>query len=152
MALMNEPTTGQPEPASSRARFAFWLALAVSWVILLPLLWSAVSTLPSAERLEQTRTVPIPTLASFLRVMAVSAAELAAALLVIWPGWHRAYTARLFAGAMMLGVWFVMSVPMSLTRLEWVHRRWLALLAFALFAAGVYRLVRRLMQGRPSLT
>jgi len=142
---MNEPTTQPAERRPARARLVFWLALALSWVILLPLLWSAVSTLPSAERLEQTRTVPIPTLASFLRVMAVSAAELAAVLLVTWPGWSRAYTARLFAAAMMVGVWFVMSVPMTLTRLGWVHRRWLALVAFALFAAGVYRLARRLM-------
>jgi len=134
-----QPDTGD---APSRVRFLFWLALALSWVILLPFLWSAVTTLPSPERLGQSRTVPIPTLGTFLRVMAVSAAELAVALTIIWPSWRRAYTLRLFAAATLLGVWFVFSAPMSLARLEWVHRRWLALLAFLLFAAGVYRLVR----------
>lgn len=135
-------TSSAGAPAPSRARFLFWLGLAVSWVILLPFLWSAVTTLPSPERLDQSRTVAIPTLGSFLRVMAVSAAELVAALLIIWPAWRRAYTLRLFGAAALLGVWFVFSAPMSLTRLEWVHRRWLALLAFLLFAAGVYRLAR----------
>ncbi|HEU5208446.1 MAG TPA: hypothetical protein VFU06_03460 [Longimicrobiales bacterium] len=151
-----EPARARPDAAStpepgpsfaratepSRARFLFWLCLAVSWVILLPFLWSAVTTLPSPERLDQSRTVAIPTLGSFLRVMAVSAAELVAALLIIWPAWRSAYTLRLFGAAALLGMWFVFSAPMSLTRLEWVHRRWLALLAFLQFAAGVYRLVR----------
>jgi hypothetical protein len=137
-----------PGHAPSRTRFLFWLALAVSWVILLPFLWAAVTTLPSPERLDQTRTVAIPTLGSFLRVMAVSAAELAATLLIILPAWRRAYTLRLLGAAALLGVWFVFSTPMSLTRLEWVHRRWLAMLAFLLFAAGVYRFVRTLSSRR----
>ncbi len=123
----------------------FWLALALSWVVLLPFLWSAVTSMPPPERLGQSRTVPIPTLATFVRVMAVSAAEMAVALLISWPAWPRAYTARLFAAATVIAGWFVFSTPMAMTRLEWVHRRWLALLAFVLFAAGVYRLALRLI-------
>lgn len=141
---MNVPSPEIPEPRSpSRGRFVFWLALALSWVVLLPFLWSAVTSMPSPDRLGQTRTVPIPTLATFVRVMAVSAAEVAAALLISWPAWRRAYTARLFVAAAVVGGWFVFSTPMAMTRLEWAHRRWLALLAFALFAAGVYRLAAR---------
>lgn len=139
---MNEPTI-VPVPKRSRMRLAFWLALVVSWAIMLPLLWSAVSTLPSPERLEQTRTVPIPTLGSFLRVMAVSAVELAVTLVLIWPGWRRAYTLRLFGAAVLLGTWFVFTTPMALTRLEWVHRRWLALVAFVLLVAWTYSLLGR---------
>lgn len=143
---MDASSTSGAGPAPSRVRFIFWLALAASWVVLLPFLWSAVSTLPSAERLEQTRTVAIPSLGSFLRVMAMSAAELAVTLLLTWPTWRRAYTFRLLGAAALLGAWFVFSAPMSLTRLEWAHRRWLALLAFAVLAAGAYRLFRGMMR------
>ena len=87
------PSRAQPTAqarATSRGRALLWLGVALSWIVLLPLLWSAVTTLPSAERLEQTRTAAIPTLRTLVMVIALSAAEAAFALLLLWPRWRGA--------------------------------------------------------------
>lgn len=140
-AAASSPSQAQPR-ASSRGRALVWLGVALSWVILLPLLWSAVTTLPSPERLEQTRTAAIPTLRTLLIVIALSAAEAAFALLLLWPRWRGAYTGRLLGAAVGLGAWFVASTPLSMSRLDWVHRRWLALVAFGLMIVALFRLGR----------
>ena len=131
--------------ASSR-RFVFWLLLIASWIALLPFLWGAFSTVPSAERLAQSHTVEIPTLGTLARVVLVSALELGVALAAAWPR-GRLYGARLGAGAAGLAAWFIASAPLGITRLEWMHRRWLALvvvgLAGAAVVAGVRVVVRR---------
>ncbi|HEX6588936.1 MAG TPA: hypothetical protein VF039_07935 [Longimicrobiales bacterium] len=131
--------------ASSR-RFVFWLLLIASWIALLPFLWSAFSTVPSAERLAQSHTVEIPTLGTLARVVLVSALELGVALAAAWPR-ARLYVARLAAGALVLATWFIASAPLGITRLEWTHRRWLALvivgLAGAAVVVGVRDAVRR---------
>lgn len=145
-ATAPSPSRAQPTAqarATSRGRALLWLGVALSWIVLLPLLWSAVTTLPSAERLEQTRTAAIPTLRTLVMVIALSAAEAAFALLLLWPRWRGAYTARLLGAAVVLGAWFVASTPLSMSRLDWVHRRWLALVAFGLMIVGVFRLGHR---------
>ncbi|MEQ9569298.1 MAG: hypothetical protein RLN75_03840, partial [Longimicrobiales bacterium] len=54
------PTTRRPWP--HRTRIALWILLLLSWVMLVPMLWTAFSTVPSMERLARSRMVEIPTL------------------------------------------------------------------------------------------
>ncbi len=145
-------TTPEPKQPASRRRYLFWLAIALSWVALLPLLLSAVTSVPSAARLERSHAVPIPTFETLARVVLVSALEVGLVLGLLWPKRSRGYTARVLLAAALLAVWFVLSTPLALTRLEWVHRRWLALLAFTLLAAGVYALVRGIARKRRQRT
>ena len=128
-------------------RFLFWLALIASWLVLLPLLWSAFSDVPSPERLQQQRTVGIPTLATLGWTIAKSFAELTAVLALAWPR-GRWYAARLWAAAIGLAAWFVYSTPLGITKLEWVHRRWLAAVIVSLVVAGAAAGVARVVRAR----
>jgi hypothetical protein len=125
-------------------RLALWCALIVGWLVMLPQLWAAFATLPSAERLEQTRLVPIPTLQTLALLVARSALELAAALALLWPWRARHYLARILGAAALLTAWFVLTTPLSLSAVAWVHRRWLAAmtggLLLSFLAVGVARL------------
>lgn len=94
--------------------------------------WSAFSTFPTAERLEQSRLVAIPTLGSFVRLAGRSAAELAVLLALLWPWQARAWAARAGLAAALLTAWFVLTTPLSLSAMDWVHRRWLAAVAAGL--------------------
>ncbi len=131
-----------------RARVAFWAALAISWAVAVWYMWEAMSTVPSAERLQESRLVAIPTPRTFMTAVVFSAMELAVVLAVLWP-WRPAYYAsRLALASLAVLTWFLMTVPtsMQLSRMDWVHRRWLAFLALAplvgLLAVGTYRLFR----------
>jgi hypothetical protein len=92
-------------------------------------LWSAFATVPSPERLEQARLVPIPTLQTV--------ALLAGAAPRNWPpcwgcsgrGGPGHYLIRILTAAALLAVWFVLTTPLSLSAVAWVHRRWLAAMA-----------------------
>lgn len=129
--------------AWSRRRLALTLLLAVSWLILVPLLWRAFSTLPTPERLEQSRMAPIPTLQSFLFVTGKSALELGVVLVLTWPR-AQLYASRLVVALLGLLGWFLFSTPLSVSRMEWLHRRWLALAVLALLVALVIELAVRL--------
>jgi hypothetical protein len=123
-------------------RLALWIALIAGWLVMLLQLWSAFATVPSPERLEQARMVPIPTLQTVALLAGRSAAELATVLAVLWPWRARAYPARILGAAVLVGGWFVVTTPLSLSAAAWVHRRWLAamggglLLAFLAAAAA----------------
>jgi hypothetical protein len=128
-------------------RVALWVGLIGGWLVMLLYLWSAFATFPSAERLEHTRMVRIPTLRSIALLAGRSAIELAGLLALLWP-WHgRRFTLRLFAAATLLAGWFLATTPLSLSAAGWVHRRWLAAMALglviALAAAVAASLVRR---------
>jgi uncharacterized membrane protein YfcA len=114
--------------------------------VLLPMLWSAVTTIPSAERLEQSHMVAIPTLGMFVQVALLSAAELAITLALIWPRWLRAYTVRIFFAALLLTAWFLATTPLGMSRLQWTHRRWLALVVLVLLLFGAYEALRSIRQ------
>jgi hypothetical protein len=109
--------------------------------------WSAFATLPSPERLQESRLTPIPSLATVRNLVLRSAAELTALILLLWPA-ARFYLLRVSAAVLALVAWFIATVPLSVTSLAWVHRRWLAALIVALGAvliAGVTaRVARRL--------
>lgn len=130
-------------------RRTFWLLLVASWVVAVWQMWGAATTVPSAERLQQARMVEIPSPRRLITSAMFSAMELAVVLAALWP-WRPAYYAtRLAVTALGVVTWFVMTTPMDLTRMDWVHRRWLAFLVVAQVVALVtilaYRAVRRVM-------
>jgi hypothetical protein len=110
-------------------RLGLWCALIVGWLVLLLQVWSAFATVPSPERLEQARLVPIPTLQTVALLAGRSTLELGAVLGLLWPWRARAYLIRICTAAALLAVWFVVTTPLSLSAVAWVHRRWLAAMA-----------------------
>jgi hypothetical protein len=116
---------------------AFWIVLLLSWVVMLPALWRAFSTVPTPERLGQSRMIEIPTLETVAMIAVQSAIELSVALALLFPWRPRRYLARLWIAAVALGIWFIASTPLSLTHVAWVHRRWLAAVDGALLLAAL---------------
>lgn len=112
-------------------------------------MWDAVTTVPSAERLAESRLVEIPGARTFITAVIFSALEVGVVLVALWPWRPAYYGARLAGAALALLTWFVMTTPMgALSRMDWVHRRWLAFMFLAtvasLIALLLYRLGRRL--------
>lgn len=131
------------KPLTARVRWGFWASLGLSWLVMLPLVWAAFSTLPSSERLARPRMVEIPTLRSVTFMVLGSAVELAVVLTLLFPGRPRRYLSRLWVAAVGIWIWFFASAPLDLAKVEWVHRRWLALVGAALLlAAGIVTLAR----------
>lgn len=118
-----------------RWRLALWALLILAWLVTLLYMWSAFATFPSAERLEQSRPVPIPTLGTAALLVLRSAAELGALLALLWPWWRRWYPGRALLAAAAAGGWFLFTTPLSLSAMSWVHRRWLAAMAVVALAA-----------------
>lgn len=142
-----------PEARLARwGRIGLWLLLLCSWVVAVWYMWDAMSTVPSPERLEQSRMVTIPTPRTFLTSTVFSAMELAVVLAALWPWWKSLYATRLGITDLALVTWFVMTTPMDLNRMDWIHRRWLALLVLTVSAAllvlAFYRGTRRLLERR----
>lgn len=126
-----------------RARWVLWTSLVLSWLVMLPVVWAAFSTLPSPERLARSRMIEIPTLGSVALIVLVSAIELAAVLALLFPGLTRRFLARLWIAAVGVWIWFFASTPLDLAKVEWVHRRWLALVGAALLlGAGIATVAR----------
>lgn len=143
---------GEPSRRVEWVRIGFWLLLLVSWVVAVVYMWEAVSTIPSAERLEQTRLVEIPGPRRFLAAAAFSLMELTVVLAALWPWRPAYYGTRLAITTLGVLTWFIMTTPMDLSRMDWVHRRWLAWLvlaqAVALLVLAVFRLVLGLRDRR----
>lgn len=134
-------------------RRAFWLVLLLSWMVAVWYMWDAMTTIPSAERLQQIRLVDIPGPRSFFSAAIFSGMELALILAALWP-WRSAwYGTRLAITALGTVTWFIMTTPLGLNRMDWVHRRWLAFLVLAQVAALVvllgYRAGVAVMDRRP---
>jgi amino acid transporter len=130
-------------PALEWVRRGFWLLLIASWVVAVWYMWEAMSTIPSAGRLEETRLVEIPGPRRFFTAAAFSAMELALVLAALWP-WRPAwYATRLGVTALGTITWFITTTPLDLSRMDWVHRRWLGFLIaaqlVALLAVLAYR-------------
>lgn len=133
-----------------RWRLGIWLGLILGWLVMLLYLWAAFATLPSAERLEHTRMTAIPTLRTVALLGARSAVELAVLLVLLWPWWARFWALRLLAAALLFAVWFIATAPLTLSSIEWVHRRWIAAMSVVLLlswiivvTAGLTRAARR---------
>lgn len=129
--------------AAFYARLAVWVALILGWLTMLLYAWSAFATFPSAERLEQSRMAPIPTLRSLALLGVRSAVELTVLLVLTWPWRSRAYATRLALAAGLLVAWFVLTTPLTLSMTEWVHRRWLAAVTAAVVVAFLVVLAAR---------
>jgi hypothetical protein len=137
------------------ARTLLWVALAVSWLVMLAYARAAIVELPSEARLETSRMARIPTLGTLAWLVARSGLELAVMLALAWPV-RRAWASRIAIAVAALPAWFIATAPLTLTAVEWVHRRWLALawiaLLIALIIAGVARAGRAIMtssEGEP---
>ncbi|MFW5946884.1 MAG: hypothetical protein ACOCUW_00215 [Gemmatimonadota bacterium] len=131
-------------------RRALWLLLLASWVVAVWFMWEAMTAIPSAERLQESRLVEIPGPRRFLAAAVFSAMELAVVLAALWP-WRTAYYgSRLAVMALATMTWFVITTPLEVSRMDWVHRRWLAFLVVAqLLALGallLYRAARKTRQ------
>ena len=111
-----------------------WIALILSWLVMLLYAWSAFATFPSAERLERSHMTSIPTLATVGWLVVRSALEMSVLLALLWPWSRRLYALRTATAALLLPVYFLMTAPLTLTMVEWVHRRWLAGVELALIA------------------
>lgn len=126
-----------------------WVLLIGLWIGAVYFMWDAMTTVPSADRLEETRLAAIPTPRTFFAAVAFSAMELALVLAAAWPWRPELYASRLALGALIMVTWFVSTVPMELSGMDRVHRQWLALTILTLVAAVVvvlsYRLARRIV-------
>ncbi len=146
-------TRGVETPRLSRlGRQVLWLLLILSWLAAVWYMWDAMTTVPSPERLQQERMVSIPSPRTFITAVVFSAMELAVVLAALWPWWSSLFATRLAITDLALVTWFVMTTPMDVNRMDWVHRRWLAMLvltiATALVIVLVYRAGRRILRRR----
>lgn len=120
-----------------RWRLGIWIGLILGWLVMLLYLWSGFATFPSAERLEQSRMTAIPTLRTVATLAARSAAELGVVLALLWPQWSRFWASRLLAAALLLAGWFIATTPLTLSTVDWVHRRWIAATAAVLLLCSI---------------
>lgn len=119
-------------------RLAFFVMIAASWIAIVAIMLKEYRTVPSAAQMADVRPVRPPLPADLVKHIAMSSAEFLAAAFFLWPWWRRAYAARALLASLALSVWFIYSAPlMSLNRMELQHRRWLALLVVATFAAAI---------------
>jgi hypothetical protein len=122
------------------------LLLLGSWIAMLALMRIEFWTVPPPEALARERMVRLPTPETLRGTALRSTAEVALLLLATIPG--RAWVSRVALAGGMLALYFVLGAPLSVTSVEQVHRRWLALVALALLAtaagAALVRLARRL--------
>ena len=107
-------------------RWALAGIVAGSWVVLAVMMWRAFHTLPSAEQLADAREVRPPLPADLLLNMGKSLVVAVLLIGVLWPGRGRYYLLRAGIAFLALVAWFLMTVPLSLNNMEWLHRRWLA--------------------------
>lgn len=140
--MQNTPAGAMRDPQTWRT--LAWAALVLGWLYMLLNLWSAFATFPSAERLEQSRLVAIPTLQSLALLVGRSVVELAVVLGLTWPWRARLWITRVWAAAVIVAAWFLATTPLSVSATTWVHRRWLAALVAGLAAIGLLAILARL--------
>jgi hypothetical protein len=125
-------------------RLLLWCGLVLGWLYMLLRMWNAFATFPTPERLDQSRLVTIPTLASLAMVAGRSLAELAAVLALTWPWSSRLWLTRVSAAAVLLAGWFVLTTPLGISAVTWVHRRWLAAMVAGLVLVATATIIGRL--------
>jgi hypothetical protein len=136
-----------PREWGRSGRIGLAAAVAASWLVAVPLMWRAVTTVPSAQRLQamSSRIMHVPSPTTFLRTAGQSLVELLVLLLLLWPFWRRLWLARLLVAFLALGTWAVLTMPLELTTLEQVHHQWLVGCDVALFLAMVVTLLARIV-------
>lgn len=139
--------------AEQRARVTFWVALVAVWIVAAWYMFDAAATVPSADRLAQDRMVEIPTPSGYIAAVIMSGLELALVLAILWPWRPELYASRLAFAALALITWFIMTTQIDVSRMDWIHRRWLAstillqLLGIAVLL--LYRAGRRIASQQP---
>jgi hypothetical protein len=106
--------------------------IALSWLVLLVLMWRAYHTLPSAEQLADDRHVRPPLPADLALNVAQSLGVSVLLVSALWPRSARLYILRVAVALIALVAWFLMTVPLDLNTMDWLHRRWLALMILLL--------------------
>lgn len=134
---MTDTAGSAPDRNVEWVRRGFWLLLALSWAVALWYMWDAMTTIPDAARLQESRLVEIPGPRRFFAAAAFSAMELAVVLAALWPWRPAFYATRLAITALAVLTWFITTTPLDLSRMDWVHRRWLAFLGLAQILALV---------------
>lgn len=130
--------------AATIYRHALVIGIAASWVVLVVLMWAAFRRLPSAEELADARHVRPPLPADFIINVAESGGVTALLIAILWPRTAWRYILRTCIALVVLATWFLMSVPLDLNNMEWLHRRWLALMiVLLLFTLLTYPLLAR---------
>lgn len=118
-------------------RVALVLLAGVSWVALIVMMWQEYHTLPTAAELADERHVRPPLPFDLYKNIGTSVVEVLFITILLWPGWTRRFILRAIAAVAVLVVWFFATVPMDLNQMEWLHRRWLALMVVAILATCV---------------
>lgn len=126
-----------------RFRVGLWLLLIVGWISAVWLMADTLTTLPASEGLGDSPLVGTPTGRTFFAAAAFSALELAVILAVLWPWRQDYYALRLSTAALALVTWSIMTAPLQLTRLDWVHRWWLVAMVVTIALALVLLLLSR---------
>ena len=127
-----------------RARAFVVVAVLLSWLVLVVMMWQAYHRVPTPEALGDARHVRPPLPVDLYLNMATSLGESLFLTALLWPWWGKRYLGRLVLGTVALVLWFFLSVPMDLNTMEWLHRRWLALMVlFLIVCALVYPLITR---------
>jgi hypothetical protein len=121
------------------------LGLALSWLVMLVMMWSEFWTMPAPEVLQRERMVRAPTLESLRAHVLQSAGELLVLLLLLWPG--RVYVLRLAVSTAGLILYAVLSAPIALTSVQQVHRRWLSGVIIVLLVTMLVVLGRAAVRG-----
>ncbi|HEX6558283.1 MAG TPA: hypothetical protein VF021_02455, partial [Longimicrobiales bacterium] len=96
-----------------RPRLGYLVMLALSWIVLVVLMWQAFRTMPSAESLRDARHVPPPLPGDFVRYVVESLAQLILVTAMLWPWWRRHYIWPGLAVTLALMAWFILSVPLQ---------------------------------------
>lgn len=122
--------------------------VALSWLVVVYLMWRAFRTLPTPEELADARAVRPPLPVDFYVNLLTSAGEALFLIVVLWPTWARHYILRAIGALLALIVWFFATVPLDLNTMEWVHRRWLAFLVLLLLLVPfIHPFLRRRTDG-----
>ena len=95
-------------------------------------MWREFHTLPSAEALADDRKVRPPLPIDLYRNLATSFGELIFMIVMLWPGSAQRYVGRAAIALLAMIAWFIATVPLDLNQMEWLHRRWLALMVVLL--------------------
>ena len=137
------------------ARLAVWALLIAGWLVAVWYMWEALTALPSSGQLETSRLVAIPTVRTFWAATLFSGLELAVVLALLWPWRPELYASRVALALLSLVTWFILTTPLDITRMDWVHRRWMAamavVLATTLALLVLTRAITRLARSEPGL-
>ncbi len=125
--------TDAPAVESTRTerwvRWGVWSVLLLSWVVAVVWMREVADAEPALEGV-QLAAASGPR--RFLTAAAFSGMELAVVLGILWPGRPSYYFARLAVMALAALTWLIITIPLELSRLDWVHHVWLAFLVVAL--------------------